>query len=179
MADNSAMLPPSYPPRLAVRRLDIDDPPIDLVEFHDIAFAFVRGATVNRLRTPPLIDAPWVFRHRFAPRVVYIRTLNGGLYRTSLETLRELSTLLDPAKFMVIHRSVLVNVARVTQLHFASKMKQVAFRIAGAMEFVRTSRQAALVLSQRFRLGSSRDPGSRRSRRQGLKPRNDGSSVSP
>lgn len=130
--------------RLAVRKADLSEDRYVLVATDDIVFAFSRGALSLQ---QALISAPWTRQQIFHADRIYLRTSRGGPFVTQFKSLSELQARLDAEKFFALHKSVLVNIQKLTEIDLSGRLKQVGVSLTnGSVEWLTVSRRAVRIL---------------------------------
>jgi hypothetical protein len=120
---------------IAVQRIGISDRWI-VIPVQKVAYAFL-GSAPSR----GVIDAPWVNGRVLAHGTVYVRTIDGALFRTAFSTLDGLRQQVESDRFVPINRLVTVNVNRIAELDFAGKVNRVGLQVGNDVEFLRISRR--------------------------------------
>lgn len=133
--------------RLAVRRVGEDNERFTLISVDEILYIF-SGAALSRR----LLDTTWS-RQLFLRRDrIYVRTAKG-LFVTQLRSLTEISRRLDPARFLAIHQSIVVNLQKLSEIDLRGRVQQVGVTTAsGVIESLRVSRRSLRELRERLGL---------------------------
>jgi hypothetical protein len=121
--------------RIAVQRVDMPGRWF-VTAVDQVAYAFL-GSAVTR----GVIHAPWAEDRFFAPGVVYVRTIKGGIFRAGFATLEALRQRLDRTRFVSTHRLVIVNVDRLAEFDFGGKVSRVGVGVGAQIEFLPVSRR--------------------------------------
>ena len=134
--------------RLAVMKVDGDEPREMLIALDDILYFFTGAALAQGLiytsRTP--------VQDLRADRL-YARTAKS-IFQTHARTLAELQQRLDPHSFITIHQSLIANIHKVSDLELRDKLKRVGFTPGGgiAKEWLTISRRNLNVVRSCFGL---------------------------
>lgn len=110
---------------------------LTIIPTEEILFCFTAGA-FSRRRI--VISASWGQAGVFRPGLVYVRT-DKGLFATRFRTLARLASRLDHNNFNAIHQSVLVNIPKIINAEFKTRLKQVAVGVNGSTEQLTVSRR--------------------------------------
>ena len=134
---SSVARPPHDPglARIAVQRIDIPGRWLVIPVDH-VAYAFLSSA----VRTG-VIEAPDATARCLARSAVYIRSIKGSLFRTGFSNLEALRRTLDTARFVTVHRLVIVNVSRLVELDLAGRVSRVGVMAGTQIEFIPLSRR--------------------------------------
>jgi hypothetical protein len=127
---------------MAVQRIDIPGRWFVIPVSH-LSFAFLGSAASDGV-----LEARWAHGHALAPGVVYVRTAKGGLFRTGFTTLHALRQRLDPARFVSIHRQLIVNLDRLVQLDLGTNVSQVGVLAGAEIDFLPISRRHLRLLRE-------------------------------
>jgi hypothetical protein len=136
----------SYVSRIAVQRVDIPGRWY-VVSLEHVAFAFL-GSAANH----GVIHAPWIGDRVLVPNVIYVRSVKGALFRTGFSTLDTLRQKLNPARFVSIHRLLILNVNRVVELDLSSNSSLVGVMVGPEIDFLPVSRRHLRILREQFGL---------------------------
>lgn len=135
--------------RLAVVKVDGDEPREMLIALDDILYFFTGAALVQQV-----IHASWTAPTRpLRSDRLYART-GKGIFLTFARTLAELQQRLDPNYFIVIHQSLIAHIHKIVDLDLRHKLKRVGFPIGTgtAKEWLTVSRRNLTALRACFGL---------------------------
>lgn len=128
--------------RISVRRVDLPLGDVcDVIDVNNVAYFFVVPKT-----GPFGVDAARSGGHALVPGVVYVRTTKGSLLRTEFTRLEQLRRRLDPARFLTLSRSVVVNLERIVQHDLHGKVGLAGVLVGQTVEFLPVSRRARKLL---------------------------------
>ncbi len=99
-----------------------------------------------------MIHAPWIGDRVLVPNVIYVRSVKGALFRTGFSTLDTLRQKLNPARFVSIHRLLILNVNRVVELDLSSNSSLVGVMVGPEIDFLPVSRRHLRILREQFGL---------------------------
>lgn len=138
--------PPTLPylSRIAARKLGANEDRDTVIPTGEILYFFSGSAPAQGI-----IHAPWVGQARFHADRIYAGT-RKGIFRTHYRTLRELLEHLDPNAFSPIHKSLVVNLDRISVPDLRGKKKQVGILLADGSDWLTVSRRHANALRSRL-----------------------------
>lgn len=138
--------------RIAARKIGYDkgiEGRFTLLAVRDILYLFTSGA-LSPKRT--VIDAKWNTAKLFSPGRVYLRTAQG-LFVTRYRSLAKILARLEPGTFHSVQKSLVINVLKVSEIAFSTKLKQVGMVANGTVEWLNVSRRKRTLQHLRTALG--------------------------
>jgi hypothetical protein len=132
-----------------------------LIPIEDVAYVFLGSAVLQGL-----IHSRWNRALRFRSASVYIRSGRGAIFQTAYRSLSEVARHLDQ-RFVRAHRSVVVNLNKVTAVDLAGHVALLQITGSGCNDLVSVSRR--LLPLVRARVGF---PRRRSSTHRNLRPDN-------
>jgi hypothetical protein len=106
-----------------------------LIPIEDVAYLFLGSAVLQGL-----IHSRWNRALQFRSTSVYVRSGRGAIFQTAYRSLSEIARLLDQ-RFVRAHRSVVVNLNKVTAVDLTGRVPLLQITGSGCSDLVSVSRR--------------------------------------
>jgi hypothetical protein len=133
--DRPPLAIPPFLDRLAVQRLDRNGRWY-VLPVEQVVYAFLGSAAALRA-----IRAPWLRDVHLHAGNVYVRTVRGLTVRTDFRQFAELEARLEPRSFLVVNRTLAVNMRRIVELDLDGRAKQAGVAVGEGTEWLTVSRR--------------------------------------